>query len=96
MSDARNSLKRVTVEVDMSEPDLAAAAFQLMLTLAKAHNLPDVQDVRINLSLSFEGRAHEIHVSAFRKHLHGLWLDTRVTNVETLDESGHGKHVEVD
>ena len=41
------------------------------------------------------GKFRFYRVSAFRERLHEMWLDTRVTKIELLDESGHGKHVEV-
>lgn len=81
----RSPQQRVTVEVEMREPDLVASAFYLIHTLAKAHELDDVEGVSVAMTLTFGGWPYPSQVDAFKERIKQMWLDARVTEVQTLE-----------
>lgn len=92
MSADRNPIQTVTVTVDMNEPDLVAATFDLIRTHACAHGLNDIASVQIEMNLTFEGWPSPSKVDAFRERLHRMWLDARVTGVVTSERPPKDDH----
>ena len=64
----------VTLEVDLNEPALVPAAFDLLRLNARACHLSDVENIFIHLTIEVGGKAHEREVEELRERLGALWL----------------------
>lgn len=73
-----------TLEVDMNEPALVPAAFDLLRLNARACGLPDIGHIYIHLSVELEGFTHERKVEELGNRLEALWLDS-LTKVQVQE-----------
>ncbi len=76
--------RTVTLEVDMSEPALVPAAFDLLRLNARACGLPDVDRIYIHLTVEVEGRCFEKQVDELSERLGALWFGD-VTGVKVRE-----------
>jgi hypothetical protein len=72
------------VTVQTSEPDLVGAAFEMIHTIAKAHDLPDVAHIDIEMKVTFEGSTHPLRAERFKAQINRMWT-ARVTHFETVE-----------
>jgi len=75
----------VTLEVDMTEPALVPAAFDLLRILAKAHGMPDVGRIYIHMTAEFDGYCYEQQIDELRARLNQLWIGGIAKHVTTPD-----------
>ncbi len=74
----------VTLEVDMTEPALVPAAFDLFRLNARACGLPDVGHIHVHLSVEVEGSCYEGQVEELKERLAALWFGD-VTGVKVKE-----------
>ena len=78
-SDPARPLRRVTVEMALTEPALTQAAFELLYARARLADLHDVHDLHVSLKVTFEGFPHEIKLAQFET---GAWGIQSVRDVD--------------
>jgi hypothetical protein len=76
--------RTVTLEVDMNEPALVPAAFDLLRLNARACGLRDVGQIYIHLKIEVEGSCYEGHVKELRERLGVFWFGD-VTGVKVKE-----------
>jgi len=64
----------VEVTLDLKEPALVPAAFDLVRTYARAYGLANVGKILITLRVEFDGQTHAQHVDEFSDRLEQLWI----------------------
>ena len=84
--------RTVTLEVDMTEPALLPAAFDLLRLNARACGLPDVERIFIHLTVEVEGTCHPRQVQELNERLGALWFGD-VTKVEVKEPRTEGTAV---
>ena len=90
-----NPRQRVTVEIELDEPMLTGAMYNLLHLYAKAYDLDDVDEIYVKLTVGFQGSPYESQLASFKELLKEM-PSGRVSKVELIDESGQGRHIEVE
>ena len=81
--DPDRPLRRVTVEMALTEPALTQAAFELLYARARLARLRDVHDLRVSLKVTFEGFIHDTELAHFQIGAWGI-LSGREVDAKTV------------
>lgn len=79
------TIKRVTVEMELDEPALTQAAFELFHTYAQSCGLDDTGRVDVRLQATFEGPAYEQELERFKVKVRDI-ASAHVLKVEDTGE----------
>ena len=64
----------ITIEVNICEPALAPAVFDLLRQHARAHGLSDVGQIFVTVSVEFSGQTELKEVDELGARIENLWL----------------------
>lgn len=78
-----NPLRRVTVDMELDEPALTLAAFELLHTYARAYDLADIERCDIALKVTFEGWPYDIQLEGFKSKVREI-LSAHVGKIEVV------------
>lgn len=78
-----NPTRRVTVEMELDEPALTLAAFELLHTYARAYDLADVESCDVVLKVTFEGSPYDVQLEGFKTKIREI-LSARVGKIEVV------------